>query len=256
MNLIKSEFYKLKVSKSFSLCLFVSAGLALFIAFALKMGVAGRGAEDFAAIAETISAVTFIELTLGLGFLPTIFAIFVSLFTAGEFHNGTMKNYVSRGFNRVQIYLSKLNVCGIAILTMLAVYILVSCTVGSLLWGFDPYSIATFSNIAIMLLGIGLLMLAYSSIFVFISMWLRNIGAAVAVNVGMVFLLSSVLMAINNIIGDSLTVSDYWLTDNITALASLSPENGIFQRGMIVGLYYLVGSTVLGCILFKTQDII
>jgi len=106
------------------------------------------------------------------------------------------------------------------------------------------------------LLGIGLMMLAYSSVFVFISMWLRNIGAVVAVNVGLVFLFSSVLMAVNYIIGDSLTVSDYWLTDNITALASLSPENGIFQRGLILGLYYLIGTTVLGCILFKTQDII
>ena len=255
MNLIKSEFYKLKVSKLFSFCLLVCAGLAIFIAIALNMGVAGRGAEDFATIAETISAVTFLELTLGLGFLPTLFAIFVSLFTAGEFHNGTMKNYVSRGFGRVQIYLSKLNVCGIAILTMLAVNILSSCIVGTLLWGFDPYSVATFSNIAIMLLGIGLMMLAYSSVFVFISMWLRNIGAAVAVNVGLVFLFSSVLMAVNYIIGDSLTVSDYWLTDNITALASLSPEYGIFQRGMIVGLCYLISTTALGCILFKTQDI-
>jgi ABC-2 type transport system permease protein len=255
MNLIKSEFYKLKVSKSFTICLLVCAGLAVFIAIALNMGVAGRAAEDFEAIAETISAVTFLELTLGLGFLPTLFAIFVSLFTAGEFHNGTMKNYVSRGFNRVQIYLAKFTVSGIAILAMLAVNILFSCVIGILFWGFDPYSVATIGSLAIMLFGVGLLMLAYSSVFVFVSMWLRNIGATVAVNVGLVFLFSSVLMAINYIIGGSLTLSDYWLTDSITALASLSPENGIVQRGIIVGLCYLVGSTVLGSILFKTQDI-
>jgi len=127
--------------------------LAVFIAIALSMGVAGRGAEDFEAIADTISAVTFLELTLALGFLPTLFAIFVSLFVAGEFHNGTIKNYVSKGFNRIQIYLSKLVICGVAVLIMYIVNVIFSCIARTIIWGFDPYGLANLSSISTMLLG-------------------------------------------------------------------------------------------------------
>jgi len=98
-------------------------------------------------------------------------------------------------------------------------------------------------------------LLAYSSLFALISVWLRNIGATVAVNVGSVFLLSTLLMATNYITGGSLTLSDYWLTENITVLASLTPDIDDLLRAVIVGLSYIVVSAIVGSILFKTQDI-
>ncbi|RCX12954.1 hypothetical protein DFR58_11910 [Anaerobacterium chartisolvens] len=254
-NIIRSELYKLKNSKPFYICLFVCAAIAVFLALAIQMGVVARGTEDVAAIADSISAVSLLEQTLGLTFLPTLFGVFVSLFVSGEFYNGTMKNYVSKGVNRVQIYLSKIVVCGMAVLTMYVVNFAFSCITGTILWGFDPYGVATFSNLAAMLLGEGLLLLAYSSIFVFVSMWLRSIVASIAVNICAVSLFPTLLMAVNYVIGDNVTLSNYWISGNITALASLAPESGAVLQGIIVGLCYLLGGTIIGSILFKKQDI-
>ena len=254
-NIVKSEFYKLIISKPFRFCVLVSAVLAVFFAIALNMGVAGRGVEDLAAIAETLSAVTMLEQTIALGFLPTLFALFVSLFVAGEFQHGTMKNYVSKGFSRNKIYFSKIIVSGAAVLIMLLIHILFSLLVGTIIWGFDPYGVTTASNLIAMILNQCLLWFAFSSLFTLVSFWLRSTGIAIAVNAGSVFLFSSILMALNYIIGDIITLSDFWILDNITALASLSPEKEVLQRGIIIGLCYLVASSVTGCILFKKQDI-
>lgn len=255
MSIIKSELYKLKKSKMFYICLILCAALAVFLAFVVKMGVATRGTEDIAAIAETISAVSLLELTLGQAFLPTIIAIFVSIFVSGEFHNGTMKNYVAKGFNRSRVYLSKLFVCSMAVLMMYIAHVVSAFVTGTLLWGFDPYGVATFSNVATIILSEGLLLIAYSSVFIFTSMWLRSVGASIAVNICMVSLLPTFLMAINYIIGDSITLSNYWISGNIIALASLAPESGAVLLGIIVGLCYLVGGTIVGNVLFKKVDI-
>lgn len=255
MNIIKSEFYKLKNSKPFYICLLVCAALAVFLALAIQMGVVARGTENVAAIADSISAVALLEQILGLTFLPTLFAIFVSLFVSSEFHNGTMKNYVSKGINRVQIYLSKLAVCGVAVLAMYVVNVAISLIVGTMLWGFDPYGVATVSNVTTLLLGEGLLLLAYTSVFVLVSMWLRSIGASIAVNICAVSLFPTLLMAINYIIGDSISLSNYWISGNVSALATLTPESGAVLLGVIVGLCYLVGGTIAGSVLFKKIDI-
>lgn len=255
LNIFKSEFYKLVISKAFRFCMFISAALGIFFAIALNMGVTGRGMEDLAALAETLSAVTMLEQTIALGFLPTLFALFVSLFVAGEFQHGTMKNYVSKGFGRIQIYLSKVVVCGVAVLVMLLIHILFSLLAGTIIWGFDPYGVVTASNLITMFLSQCLLWFAFSSVFTFVSIWLRNTGMAIAVNVGTVFLFSTILMALNYIIGDIILLSDFWILEHISTLASLTPEKGVVTRGIITGACYFVVASVSGCILFKKQDI-
>ncbi|MDR3052776.1 MAG: ABC transporter permease [Coriobacteriales bacterium] len=255
IDIIRSEFYKLAKARSFFICLALCAALAVFLGFAIQMGVAARGSSDGAAILSDISALVLLEQTLGQPFLPTLFAIFVSLFVSSEFHNGTMKNCVSKGFNRIQIYLAKLLVCGLAVLAMYAAHVIAAFIVGSVLWGFDPYGLATVSNVATLLLSEGLLFLAYAALFVLVSLWLRSVGASIAVNICASYLFPTLLMAANYIVGDTVTLSDYWISGNISALATLSPEPGAVVQGIVVGLAYLIGSTVLGSLLFRRQDI-
>jgi ABC-2 type transport system permease protein len=239
VSILKSELYKLKISKPFYICLFIC------IAFVALLCLSGN-----------TGAVNMIEQILSLPLLPIICAIFVSLFASYEFQNGTIKNYVSKGFNRTAIYLSKLTACGAAILTMYAAQIVLSYITGTILWGFDPQGVATITNMSTMLAGVGLLLLAYLSVFVFISIWLRSAAASIAVNLCIVFLLPIFLKAISFIIGDgSIQPEDYWISANITALATLTPQSGAVLQGVIVGLCYLTGATIIGNILFKRQDI-
>ncbi|MDR3120985.1 MAG: ABC transporter permease [Clostridiales bacterium] len=258
MNMIKSEFYKLKKTKVFYICLLACVALAVFsviLAGAIQAGVLVRGVEEASEAAEPLTGVSLLEQTLGLDFLPTIIAIFVSVFVAGEFVNGAMKNYVSKGYNRVGTYLSKFLVCGAAVMTMYIVNITLACTIGSMIWGFDPTGLATAGSIAAMVLSEGLLLLAYTSVFVLLAMWLRSNGASVAVNICVVSLFSTVLMLTAFITGDSITLANYWISGNVSALATIAPESGAVLQGVIVGFCYLIGGTVIGSLLFKKQDI-
>ncbi|GHV07474.1 hypothetical protein FACS189485_17890 [Spirochaetia bacterium] len=260
MNIIKSEFYKLKKSRLFYVCMLICAVIPAIMAIAIQLGVQTRGAEGMSAIVEDISGATFLAETLGLALLPTVLAVFVSIFVSSEFHNGTMKNYVSKGFNRVQIYLSKLAVSGAAVLAIYVVHAAVSLALGTALWGFDPSGGAAVSAVAIygavtMLLGEGLLLLAYTSVFVLVSMWLRSNGASIAVSICAASVLPTILMTIDFILEDVISLSSFWISGNVSALASITPESGAVLQGLIVGFCYLTGGTVLGSLLFKKQDI-
>jgi ABC-2 type transport system permease protein len=181
--------------------------------------------------------------------------VFVSIFVSGEFHNGTMKHYVSKGFNRVQIYLSKLAVSGVAVLAIYLVNVAISLALGTALWGFDPSGAASISGVVTMVLGEGLLMLAYTSLFVLISMWLRSNGASIAVAICAASVLPTILMAVDFMLVDVISLSSLWISGNVSALASISPESGAVMQGVIVGLCYLIGGTALGSALFRKQDI-
>ena len=258
MNIIKSEFYKLKKSRAFYICLLACVALAVFsvvLAGSIQAGILVRGAADAAETAEPLTGVSLLEQTLGLDFLPTIIAVFVSIFVAGEFANGAMKNYVSKGYSRVKIYLSKFLVCGVAVMAMYGVNTALACAIGSALWGFDPAGFATAGSIATMLLSEGLLLMAYTSVFVFLAMWLRSNGASIAVNICVVSLFSTILMLTSFITGDSVTLANYWISGNVSALASIAPESGAVLQGVVVGFCYLIGGAVLGSLLFKKQDI-
>ncbi|MDR1216277.1 MAG: ABC transporter permease [Treponema sp.] len=251
MNIVKSELYKLAIFKPFYICLSICVALvALF-----GLSIQGVDVEYAEASAGGIGAVALIEQTLDLPFLPFLFAVFVSLFVCGEFHNGTVKNYVSKGCNRVGIYVSKLAVCGIAVLTMYTAYVALLGIMGTVLLGFDPQGVAAFSNITAMLLGEGLLMFAYTSVFVLVSMGLRGVGASIAVNICIVSFLPIILRASSFILGGDIMLEDYWISTHITALASLTPESGTVPRGILVGLCYVAGGTLVGSVLFKNVDI-
>jgi ABC-2 type transport system permease protein len=255
MNIIKSEFYKLKKSKLFYICMLACALIPAIMVIAIQAGVQTRGAEGMSAIVEDISGAAFLAEILGLALLPTVLAVFVSIFVSGEFHNGTMKHYVSKGFNRVQIYLSKLAVSGAAVLAIYFVHAAISLALGTALWGFDPSGAAAVSGVVTMVLGEGLLLLAYSSIFVLVSMLLRSNGAAIAVTVCATSVLPAILMTFDFMLIDVISVSNFWISGNVSALAAIAPESGAVLRGVIVGLCYIAGGTTVGSILFRKQDI-
>ncbi|MDR1159438.1 MAG: ABC transporter permease [Syntrophomonadaceae bacterium] len=251
MSIIKSELYKLKIFRPFYICLSICAAIVALFGLSIQ-----GGDVEYAEGGEGgISAVLLIEQTLDLPFLPFIFAVFVSLFVCGEFHNGTIKNYVSKGFKRVGIYVSKLAVCGVAVLMMYGVYVALLGIMGTVLGGFDPQGVAAFSNTTAMILGEGLLMLAYAAVFILVSMCLRGVGASIAVNLCIESFLPIILRASSFIIGGDIMLENYWISTHITALAALTPESGAVLRGILVGLCYVAGGTLVGSILFKRQDI-
>jgi ABC-type transport system involved in multi-copper enzyme maturation permease subunit len=253
MNIIKAEFYKLGKAKLFFVCLCLCVVLGSVATVAMKLGI-GQG-DDLAE--TTFSGVEMIGFALDIGTpIPQIIiALFIAFFAANEFQSGAIKNYISKGVSRTGLYLSKLAVCGMAALVLLIGFMASACVTGTISLGFDPLGVATFSNVATMVFSELLLMLGLASVSVFFSIWLRNFGASIVASILMVALLPMILPVFDYFLGGGVMLSNYWIPDNITALATLVPASGAVLRGVIVALCYLVGGTILGCVLLKKQDI-
>lgn len=101
MNMVKAKFYKLKKSTPFWICLLICAFLAALFPFALQQAVTS-GEPDAQNL--SLSAVEIMGYSLSMPVLPLVASVFVSIFVSGEFHHGTMKNYISKGFRREHIF--------------------------------------------------------------------------------------------------------------------------------------------------------
>lgn len=259
-SLLKSEFYKLKKSKSFYILVFVSMLLALTVALAHQAGAnmesnAGNASSKLSAMVSEFGGAWLIKEALNEGILPLIIAIFVSIFVSVDFNLGTIKNIVSKGFNRQKIYFVKFIISSFTGLIMLTCFILTACIAGTLMWGFDPNGIANTTGLLTLFLTQSLMVIAYVAIFVFTSMSLRSSGASIGVNICVVLLLSSLLQAFNLIFGGRIDLGSFWVSDNMTKLITFSPTSTDLIRGITVALVYILLSTILGIKLFQKQDI-
>ena len=261
-NLLKSEFYRLKKSKAFYILMAVSATFALVMAVALQGGTAMASLrpgdpdiQDIVKMSPNFGGAWFIGQSLGNGIHALIIGIFVSIFVSAEFNFGTMKNIVSKGFNRVQVYTAKLITCAAAALLMLVAYMVVGCLTGTILWGFDPNGIASLGGMITLFLDQALLIIAYTAVFVFVAMSLRSNGTSIGVNICVVMLVATLLQAINLLFGGSVNLSNFWISGNISKLATLSPAGSDVVRGIVVAVVYTIAATLAGNALFKKQDI-
>ena len=262
LELLKTEFYKLRKSKAFWICLVLSFAISAAFVFAIKQGLvlaglpgADKDLKTFLDMAPNLGGAWVIGQNMSQGVVTMIFAAFVSIFVSSEFQYGTMKNTLSRGRGRTQVYLSKLIVGIVAGLAMLGAFVLASGVMGSLFWGWDPNGIVTPGNFAAMLLSEALLMSAFTAVFVLVGMTMRSSGGTIAVNILLVVMFSTILSAIGLLIHNSVNLSSFWLSDLMSAMATLQPAAGAIPKALGMGVIYLVGASVLGLGFFRNTDV-
>jgi ABC-type transport system involved in multi-copper enzyme maturation, permease component len=265
LNILKSDFYKLKKSSAFWICTALCVVFGVMMVFYMQRQLAAaqlpghdHDLDPLIPLLPHLSGVFMMgNLMSVLGNTPhiLIMGVFTAIFVSSEFIFGTMKNTLSRGAERTKVIFSKFIVCSIASLVMLGVYTLATLITGTMVWGFDPQKAATFSGILPMLLTQSILVLSFTMIFVFTSMSMRSNGGAIAVNVICVVLVSLLLSAISSLLGPTVDLGKYWLTNNIATLATISPASGDIIQGIFVALGWSVAAILAGIGLFKTQDV-
>lgn len=265
LNILKSDLYKLRKSKAFHICTFLCAALAVFM-LAARYAEMNRTLTDpnsfsleyvemMLEISQQASGIWVVQDFLPMGFHIILVGIFVAIFISSEFSFGTIKNILSRGAGRIQVFLSKFIVCSIASLAMLFAFVIATLTTGSIIWGLDPYGVMTLSGVLNMMSLQALLMVAFTAFFTFVSMTMRSNGGAIATNI-MCFLVASMLLsAISALFGGVVDLSQYWLTTSVSSLATLTPESGDVIQGLIVAFVWGIGSILVGTTLFKIKDV-
>lgn len=249
LNILKSDFYKLRKSRAFWICTLVCMVLAVLFASVVQAGVTNAEAVDGRGAAEMLATVLFT------GFNIFVIAVFVPMFTASEFQYGTIKNTLSRGAGRVKVFFSKFIVCACADLVMLMVFILAFLASGSALWGYDPNGIGVFSGLITMIPLQALMIIAYTALFTFTSMTLRGTVGAIATNVASLAMVTMLLSTISTIFSETFNLADYWIGWGVSNLATLTPASGDIIQGVIIALAWSVASIAVGTTLFKKVDV-
>ena len=264
LNILKSDFYKLKKSRAFWIFVALSliAGAVVVVAFHTELqhdlAINNPGDHDYVqalATSKLASAVWGLDQFLSMNFNTLIVGVFISIFVTSEFVYGTMKNALSRGADRVKVFCSKLVVCGTAAVIMQVLFIAGLFVAGTLVWGFDPNHISTAGSLLRVLLSQILVILSFTVLFTSIATAIRSNGGSIATNIICATMISTFFSAFNVFFNYKIVVNDYWIGGVVSKLATFTPASGDVLHGILVVLVWGAASLLAGTTLFKKMDV-
>lgn len=127
---------------------------------------------------------------LGGLYISVVLSVFISLWVGTEYHDGTMRNKLTVGHTRGEIYASNWLTCTVSSLMMHLSYILMIAVFGTLL--LEPFKTPTQVLVISTLMSL-LTVVAMSSIFVMIAMLVssKSTSAVISMMIALVMLLGS-----------------------------------------------------------------
>lgn len=258
-NLLQSDFYRLFKSKSFYICTLVAVFLMSLNLFILDWSVKTLGDKN-----EMYSVLPFKDgISYGLSVFSNsnvlmILAIFSAIFVTAEFAHGTMKNAVSKGFNKLHIYLSKLVTVVVAGFILLFITAIVSSLYATFVTGSIGDFTGEYVGYIFKTMGIELLLnVALTAVLVMVAMVVKNLGGVIAIDViGVLSLGSLFFMALEYFLDSKIKFTEFDLLNNIAFyFVNQTAIGSDYIRSVIVGLIYFIIASTLGIFIFKKADV-
>ena len=238
LNILKSDFYKLRKSKTFLICL-----LACVVLTIVAVSAMNTVPDMFTYTGGTGALVNLLPMNTQLYFV----AAFVAIFITSEFHYGTIKNIISRGSGRIAVFFSKFIICSLAAISLLLVFMLTAVVAGSILWGYDPDGISTLSGFVQLVSLQALMTIAYTALFMLLSMAIRSLGGAIVANFICVVMAATIFEVIS--------LGNFWLDWGINAFSTFMPTAADITQGVITALAWSAVSIIVSAVLFIKQDV-
>jgi ABC-2 type transport system permease protein len=186
------ELRKLLAQKRTFIGLGAAVAVPLIFVVAMAADGSGNGPNELPFgdyVRETGFAVPLVCLAFGaFWLLPLVTALVAGDIVAAEDHNGTLKTILTRSVERSHVFAGKALAVATYTLTVLVLYVGIALAAGGLVWGFDPLTTLSGTQIgagrALLLTGLGTLaylvpMLAIASIAMLLSTVTRNSAASV-----------------------------------------------------------------------------
>lgn len=254
-KLLNFEFRKLFRQKSFYICIAVAIGMLALSVVILKvlenqlsempemegMGIIAKSASDVVLTAISQSSFTI------------ILAILIALIVCEDFSLQTIKNIYARGYSREKVFLSKLVSSLIATTIMFACVFVAGFLIGIACFGFSgDFGGKFFACVGSQYVAI----LAYASLFFFISFLIKKMGGAIACCVIGPTAIDLVLTLITTATKSSDTpLSNFWLGAFVTDLSSVTVDISRMLTCIGLSALYAVIFVVLGAVLTRKIDI-
>lgn len=265
INLLHSELYKLRKSKSYKVAAALSVLFVLFT-YALfgimqNMGT-GSGNPGMMEIVQKLSGIGIMDIMKQMfaNCNAIIFAtIFMCIFVINDYSSGAIKNFVGKGYRREEVYLAKFFVTELGAVTL---YMLVAVSVlvlGIAYFGPEQLTGAFWTDFGNYLTMQILYLTGYTAINVFVCAMARNMASGVLISVlGIMMFSGPILSGLDyflGFLGVDFGISQYWIMSVISncPVADI-PSGFIVQSGIVAG-GWLAAAMAGGMILFSKRDI-
>lgn len=192
-----------------------------------------------------------------LGFIPVIFIMimyFVEEFISRPYQNGTLKNTIAYGYNRKQVYLTKLVIISLTIVSLLFVLVggtaVISMMIPSVRETMNLQLIGVMTQFTLL---VALCLVASTSIIVFLGTIIKKSSVMVMVTICL-FMVSATFVPETYRLGESILVSynPFFLLMDICLKR---PDQSTVIFIIIVCTGEIILSSLLGCAVFEEQEI-
>lgn len=176
--------------------------------------------------------------------MGVVAAFFISMFIGTEYSNGTMRNKIVTGQNRVKIYFANLITVYISLIIFCAAYIVPYLCAGIPLLG--KFRLYSAEQIGIMLVCIGFIAFAYSVIFLTAAMLVQNkASSAVGCIMAAYFLLFGGVY-INSCLMQEKYTDDVYIDENGGIVQELHQLNPNYVDGTKRKVYEFINDVLPG----------
>ena len=173
-KLLNFEFRKLIRQKSFYICIAAMLALLVGSAYTTELMTAKSGVED-----PSLSGINYLMEAISGSALSAVLAVFIPLFICEDYASGTIRNIITRGFSRLEMFIAKLIAVLAATVLMTAVCLAAAYLVGTAFWGAGEPSLGS-EQIKILLCQLAVIA-AYATMFFAISSMLQKVGGSIAI---------------------------------------------------------------------------
>lgn len=232
-RLLHFEFHKLIRQKSFYICLAVLVGMLVVSAETSQLLYA-----DSEALSPTLNALDNLMGSASGSVLTMVLGVFIPLFVCEDFASGTIRNIITRGYTRLEIFFSKLIAVLCACVVMTVICMAAGYLIGLAFWGAGDGSF-TGAQVKILLCQL-LVTLAIASLFYAISTVLQKAGGSIAVCLVLPMVMSIILTLADTALAEKeIVLSAYWIERAGGVLASTDVSTDELTKSLLTALAYL-----------------
>lgn len=200
-NLVRAEFYKLKHNKTFWVLFLLMALWGILYATLITLSSKGvislditgglmiTGPDEGPRFSETGLATFLITLRVASNpvFLSLLLGMFAGFFISNEYKTGVIKNVMSFGRRRADIFISKCVVFFFGVIVMWLIFPLISGGGAMVANGFNQASDAITLALIVRILSLAIVQLAaFSALLVFIGVMVEESGKAIILSIGII----------------------------------------------------------------------
>jgi len=264
VRLLRSDFYRLFKSKSFYICTIVAMVVVSGSAFLMEWSYRMMSSSTDASVSVAAASQLFQDgITYGLsifygGNSLLYIAIITAIFVTSEFVFGTMKNAVSKGFPKYQIYLSKL-ITMTATTFILVLLMFIAATISAtIITGEIGAFTGAYTGQILIMIGVELILhAALTAVFVMIANTVRNNGGVIAINIiGILTFAPLIYIALELLFKNKVKFSIYGIQNNMMLFAqNIAPPSEDILRAILVGVSFFAITTALGIFAFNKMDV-